>query len=50
VAAGTLIVREAGGVVLDFEGNDAVEYSGSIIAAPFKVMTPLRQLIASKWV
>ncbi len=49
VAAGALLVREAGGVVLDFEGNDAVEDAGTIIAAPYKVMTPLRQLIASKW-
>jgi myo-inositol-1(or 4)-monophosphatase len=49
VAAGALLVREAGGVVLDFEGNDNVEEAGSIIAAPFKVMTPLRQLIAEKW-
>jgi myo-inositol-1(or 4)-monophosphatase len=49
VAAGTLIVREAGGVVMDFDGSDAVEDSGSIIAAPFKVMTPLRQVIHSKW-
>jgi myo-inositol-1(or 4)-monophosphatase len=49
VAAGALIVREAGGVVMDFDGSDAVEYSGSVIAAPYKVMTPLRQLIAAKW-
>jgi myo-inositol-1(or 4)-monophosphatase len=49
VAAGALIVREAGGVVMDFDGSDAVEDSGSIIAAPFKVMTPLRQVIHSKW-
>ena len=49
VAAGALIVREAGGVVLDFDGNDGVEHSGSIIAAPYKIMTPLRQLIAAKW-
>jgi len=49
VAAGALLVREAGGVVLDFQGNDAVEEAGTIIAAPYKVMTPLRQLIASKW-
>jgi myo-inositol-1(or 4)-monophosphatase len=49
VAAGALLVREAGGVVLDFDGNDAVEHAGSIIAAPYKVMTPLRQVIASKW-
>jgi len=49
VAAGALIVREAGGVVMDFDGNDAVEEAGTIIAAPYKVMTPLRQLISSKW-
>jgi myo-inositol-1(or 4)-monophosphatase len=49
VAAGALIVRESGGVVLDFDGNDAVEEAGTIIAAPYKVMTPLRALIASKW-
>ena len=28
---------------------DAVEEAGTIIAAPYKVMTPLRQLIAAKW-
>jgi len=49
VAAGALIVREAGGVVLDFDGEDTFEESGNIIAAPYKVMTPLKQLISSKW-
>lgn len=49
VAAGALLVREAGGVALDFDGNDGVEEAGTVIAAPYKVMTPLRQLIASKW-
>lgn len=49
IAAGALIVREAGGVVMSFEGSDAVEHSGSVIAAPYKLMTPLRQLIAAKW-
>jgi len=49
VAAGTLLVREAGGVVVDFEGSDAVEYSHSILAAPFKLMTPLRQIIEPRW-
>jgi len=49
VAAGALIVREAGGVVMDFNGDDAVEESGSILAAPYKVMTPLRQLVSSRW-
>ncbi len=49
VAAGTLLVREAGGVVVDFEGSDAVEHSHSILAAPFKLMTPLRQIIQPRW-
>jgi myo-inositol-1(or 4)-monophosphatase len=49
VAAGTLIVREAGGVVMDFEGNDNVENSHSILAAPFKLITPLRKIIEPRW-
>ena len=49
VAAGTLLVREAGGVVLDFDGRDQVEFAGSVVAAPYKVMTPLMQVISSKW-
>ena len=49
VAAGALLVREAGGVVMDFEGNDAVEHSHSVLAAPFKLMTPLRKIIEPRW-
>ena len=49
VAAGALLVREAGGVVSDFEGSDAVENSHSILAAPYKMMTPLRQIIEPRW-
>jgi myo-inositol-1(or 4)-monophosphatase len=49
VAAGALIVREAGGVVMDFSGGDDVENSGTVIAAPFKLMTQLRQIIQSRW-
>jgi myo-inositol-1(or 4)-monophosphatase len=49
VAAGALLVREAGGVVTDFEGNDAVELSHSILAAPYKLMTPLRKIIEPRW-
>jgi myo-inositol-1(or 4)-monophosphatase len=48
VAAGALIVREAGGVVLDFAGGDDVENSGTLIAAPYKIMTPLRQIICNE--
>ena len=49
VAAGTLLVREASGVVVDFDGSDAVEHSHSILAAPYKLMTPLRQIIQPRW-
>jgi len=49
VAAGTLLVREAGGVVADFTGGSAVEEADSILAAPYKLMTPLRQLIEPPW-
>ena len=49
VAAGALLVREAGGVVIDFEGNDKVEEAGTVLAAPFKLVTPLRQLIEPAW-
>ena len=49
VAAGALLVREAGGVVTDFDGNDAVEESHSILAAPYKLMTPLRKIIEPRW-
>lgn len=49
VAAGALIVREAGGVVTDFDGNDNVEESHSILAAPYKLMTPLRKVIEPRW-
>jgi myo-inositol-1(or 4)-monophosphatase len=49
VAAGTLIVREAGGVVTDFEGRDDVIDGDTLLAAPFKLMTPLRRLIEPAW-
>jgi len=49
VAAGAMIVREAGGVVMDWEGQDSFQESGSILAAPYKVMTPLRQIVAKNW-
>ena len=49
VAAGALIVREAGGVVMNFAGGDDVENTGTLIAAPYKLMTQLRQIIQSRW-
>jgi myo-inositol-1(or 4)-monophosphatase len=48
VAAGALIVREAGGVVTDWEGDDrAWLSSGNILAAPPRVHPTLRELAGS---
>jgi len=49
VAAGALLVREAGGVVMNFSGDDDVENTGTLIAAPYKLMTQLRQIIQARW-
>ena len=49
VAAGALIVREAGGVVMDWDGQDSFEESGRILAAPYKLITPLRQIVEKNW-
>ena len=42
-------MREAGGVVTDFSGNDKVEETDTIIAAPYKVMTEMRRIIEPRW-
>jgi len=44
-AAGALLVQEAGGVVMDIAGGDNWLKSGHVIAAPFKLITPLRKAI-----
>lgn len=49
VSAGALLVREAGGVVNDFDGNDNVENSDSVVAASYKIMTELRRIIEPRW-
>lgn len=46
VAAGALMVQEAGGVIMDITGGDRWLESGHVIAAPFKLITPMRQAIA----
>ncbi len=43
IAAGALLVREAGGVVVDFTGAEEYESKGEVIAAPFKLIAPLVQ-------
>ncbi len=46
VAAGALLVQEAGGVVMDIAGGEKWLDSGHVIAAPFKLVTPMRHAIA----
>ena len=43
VAAGALLVQEAGGVVMDITGGDRWLHSGHVIAAPFKLVAPMRK-------
>ncbi|WP_376691439.1 inositol monophosphatase family protein [Wenzhouxiangella sp. EGI_FJ10409] len=45
IAAGALLVQEAGGVVMDVAGGDQWLHSGHILAAPFKLITPMRAAI-----
>lgn len=45
IAAGALLVQEAGGVVMDVTGGEQWLQSGHILAAPFKLLTPLRAAI-----
>lgn len=48
IAAGALIVREAGGIVSDFENKDGYLRSGDIIAAAPKVFPEMLQIIQEK--
>ena len=46
IAAGALIVQEAGGIVTDMRGNEGWLESGDIVAAPPKVLAQMLQTIA----
>lgn len=46
IAAGSLLVQEAGGIVTDFAGDDGWMESGDIVAANPKVLAQLLQIIA----
>jgi len=48
IAAGALIVREAGGIVSDFKNQDGYLESGDIIAAAPKVFPEMIQIIQAK--
>ena len=45
VAAGSLLVREAGGVVSDLSGGENPLQSGHVLAAPFKLVAPMNSAI-----
>ena len=46
VAAGILMVREAGGVVGDLEGGDQMLESGDVLAAPKTLVRPMLEVLA----
>ncbi len=45
MAAGALIVREAGGVIVDFAGENDYLDTGNVIAAPFKILPSMLKMI-----
>lgn len=45
IAAGYLLVKESGGFVCDFEGNQGMFESGNIIAANPKLISPILKII-----
>jgi myo-inositol-1(or 4)-monophosphatase len=49
LAAGELIVREAGGVVVDAKGGQDSLSNGQIIATSMKLLKPLMQTIVPTW-
>ena len=46
IAAGGLLVQEAGGMVGDFEGNESWLTTGNIVAANAKVFSQMLQVLA----
>lgn len=47
MAAGALLIREAGGLVTDFTGREGYLASGKIVAGNLKIMKPLLKLVSS---
>ena len=45
IAAGCLLIQEAGGIVTDFEGGDGYSKSGEIVTGTPKVYAELREII-----
>ena len=49
MAAGVLLIQEAGGFVSDFEGKDAFLENGRLVAGTPKVFTELLKIVQSCW-
>ena len=49
MAAGTLLIQEAGGFVADFEGADQYLKTGNLVAGTPKVFTELLRTITAHW-
>ena len=48
MAAGSLLIQEAGGLVSDFDGDGNFLDSGNIVTGTPKVFAPLLQIIAAQ--
>jgi myo-inositol-1(or 4)-monophosphatase len=49
VAAGALLVKEAGGALCDFSGGDDYLFGREIIAAPLPILKEMQMTIAKHW-
>ena len=49
IAAGVLLIQEAGGLVSDFDGNETYLHTGNIIAGSPKIFGQLLKAIAPHW-
>jgi len=49
IAAGDLIVREAGGTVVDAKGGGEFLSNGQVFACPLKLLKPLMQTVVPAW-
>jgi len=46
IAAGVMLVREAGGMVSDFQGGDAYLDSGHVVATTPRIFKPTLQVVS----
>jgi myo-inositol-1(or 4)-monophosphatase len=49
MAAGVLLVTEAGGKVTDFSGGSGFLFGGQLVAAAANIHAPMRELIYARW-